>query len=97
MDKNLRNRFILAFILILVIPFKLVGEEITDSESYNKLWQKVQESENQRLPKTALKTVNEIYDISKEENNASQFIKAIIHKMKYSAQVEEDSDIQIFN
>ncbi len=50
---------------------------------YVKAWKQVTEYEQKELPQSALNTVNEIYMAAKEENNTGQFIKAVIHQLKF--------------
>ncbi len=66
----------------------LVFEKGSD---YKKLWKKVDSLTNKGLTKSALEVVTGIYDLSKKENNAPQFIKAILHKMKLESNMEESS------
>jgi uncharacterized protein YfaS (alpha-2-macroglobulin family) len=66
----------------------LVFEKGSD---YNKLWKKVDSLTNKGLTKSALEVVTGIYDLSKKENNAPQFVKAILHKMKLESNMEESS------
>ena len=61
------------------------------TERYKSDWEKVTADESKGLPKSALEKVNAIYKKAKEDNNPSQSIKAVIHKVKYIGQVEEDA------
>ena len=60
-------------------------------ESYEKLWKRVDSCENKGLTESALKIVNGIYSKAKTENNAPQFVKAILHRMKFESYKEEFS------
>jgi uncharacterized protein YfaS (alpha-2-macroglobulin family) len=60
-------------------------------EDYEKLWKRVDSCTNKGLSKTALETVDKIYKLAKDENNAPQFVKAVIHKMKFWQYREEFS------
>lgn len=60
-------------------------------ENYEKLWKRIDSCEKKGLTESALTIVNEIYSKSKAENNAPQFIKAIIHRMKFESYKEEYS------
>ena len=59
--------------------------------NYEKEWKKVDSLTTKGLTKSALEVVNGIYDKAKAENNASQFVKAIIHRMKFEQYMEEYS------
>ena len=64
---------------------------INKGDSYEKLWKRVDSCESKGLTESALKIVEVIYAKSKESNNAPQFVKAVIHKMKFEARKEEFS------
>ncbi len=59
--------------------------------NYVKEWKKVDSLAAKGLTKSALEVVQGIYDKAKAENNASQFVKAIIHRMKFEQYMEEYS------
>ncbi len=65
--------------------------------TYSKEWKKVDSLASKGLTKTALEVVNAIYDKAKFENNAPQFVKAIIHRMKFEQYMEEYSLIKALN
>lgn len=65
--------------------------------TYEKEWKKVDSLSNKGLTKSALEVVLGIYDKSKAENNSSQFVKAIIHRMKFEQQMEEYSLVKALN
>ncbi len=62
--------------------------------TYVKEWKKVDSLAAKGLTKSALEVVNGIYDKAKSENNAPQFVKAIIHRMKFEQYMEEYSLIK---
>lgn len=64
---------------------------INKNDSYEKLWKKVDSCENKGLTESALKVVEAIYQKAKTENNAPQFVKAVLHRMKFESQKEEFS------
>ncbi len=64
---------------------------ISENDSYSKLWKKVDSCEAKGLTESALKVVETIYLKAKTENNAPQFVKAVIHKMKFESYKEEFS------
>ncbi len=59
--------------------------------TYSKEWKKVDSLVAKGLNKNALEVVNGIYGKAKTENNAPQFVKAIIHRMKLEQYMEEYS------
>ena len=61
------------------------------NDSYEKLWQRVDSCESEGLTESALKIVEAIYQKAKTDNNATQFVKAVINRMKYKQHKEEFS------
>jgi hypothetical protein len=59
--------------------------------NYDKAWVKVDSLIGKGLSKSALDEVLIIYKQSKEENNAPQFVKAIMYKMKLENTYQEDT------
>lgn len=57
---------------------------------YASLWAQVKEHESKGLPKSALEVVQTIYKKAKEEGDKDQFLKAVIHIMKYNVYLVED-------
>lgn len=62
-----------------------------DDFNYDNLWKEVETFKKKGLPKSALEAVEKIYNTAKKQNNAAEFIKAVIHKFHYLQQVEEDT------
>jgi uncharacterized protein YfaS (alpha-2-macroglobulin family) len=62
-----------------------------NNDSYQKLWKKVDSCESKGLTATALKVIDGIYVKAKKDNNAPQFVKAVIHRMKFERYKEEFS------
>ncbi len=60
-------------------------------DTYEKLWKRADSCENKGLTESALKVVEVIYNKAKTENNAPQFVKAILHRMKFESFKEEFS------
>ncbi len=59
--------------------------------NYASLWKRVDSCEKKGLTDDALKVVELIYKKAKTENNAPQFVKAVIHKIKFRQFKEEFS------
>lgn len=64
---------------------------INKNDNYDKLWKRVDSCEQKGLTESALKVVDVIYAKAKKENNAPQFVKAVIHRMKFESYKEEFS------
>ncbi len=61
------------------------------NDNYEKLWKRVDSCQNKGLTESALKVVEAIYAKAKTENNAAQFVKAVLHRMKFESYKEEFS------
>ena len=61
------------------------------NDNYEKLWKRVDSCQEKGLTESALKIVTIIYSKAKTENNAPQFVKAILHRMKFESYKEEFS------
>ncbi len=103
-----RKLFIIALIAItgLAAAFILTGFQknkntmlliFPKGSSYIKEWKKVDSLTAKGLNKSALEVVNGIYEKAKVENNAPQFVKAIIHRMKFEQYIEEYSLVKALN
>jgi uncharacterized protein YfaS (alpha-2-macroglobulin family) len=66
-------------------------------DNYEKLWKRVDSCEKKGLTESALKIVSEIYTRAKAEDNAPQFVKSIIYKLKYAQYKEEFSQEKNIN
>lgn len=60
-------------------------------DSYDKLWKKVDRCKVRGLSQSALLVIEVIYEKAKKENNAPQFVKAVLHRMKFESYREEFS------
>lgn len=87
-----------SLLLVLLTAFSITNSVrnnkfnyIIKNENYEKQWAKVDSLTRKGLTKSALEVITEIFNDSKKTNNAPQFIKAIIHKMKFSSYLEEDA------
>ncbi len=60
-------------------------------DTYDKLWKRVDSCQSYGLTESALKVIEQIYSKAKTENNASQFVKAVLKRMTFEAYKEEFS------
>jgi TonB-dependent SusC/RagA subfamily outer membrane receptor len=86
-----------AIFLIIIVLYSLITFSQNKSNSYNKLWEDVQQLEINNLPKSALNIVETIFYIAKKENNSTQLIKSLIYKSKFALTLEEDAQLSIIN
>jgi hypothetical protein len=93
------KRLLLIVLAILSLPGlnsnKFINKNpIMGKIDYITAWEKVDEFQNQGLPESALKIVNEIYEKAKLEENPSQLIKAVIHILKLTEYKEESATVK---
>lgn len=81
-------------ILIMTFLFSLTA---TSQNNFDSLWTKVEKLEIENLPKSALKTVDEIYMKATKEENSTQLIKSLFYKSKFSLILEEDAQLKVIN
>ncbi|WP_240315575.1 alpha-2-macroglobulin family protein [Aquimarina longa] len=62
---------------------------------YQNDWKKVEDFNQQGLPKSALEIVETIYDKAKKQGNDNQVIKALLHKSKYTLPLEENAQLTV--
>lgn len=76
-------------VLIIVIVGMLLAQnpQKTDFEGS---WKKVNELADKQLPESALKEVEEIQTQAETEKNAVQLIKALIYKMRFTLEKDQD-------
>ncbi|MCF8367598.1 MAG: hypothetical protein K9G76_01055 [Bacteroidales bacterium] len=64
-------------------------DPLTDYDSYDKDWKKVDSLIQYGLPKSALELTENIFNKAKKDHNHPQFIKATIYKIKLTADFNE--------
>jgi uncharacterized protein YfaS (alpha-2-macroglobulin family) len=104
---KIRKLLLITLLLVAAITglFTLYGHAKKDTSllifpkgsTYEKEWKKVDSLSNKGLTQSAIDVVNGIYKKAKAENNAPQFIKAVIHRMKFESYVEEYSAEKTIN
>jgi uncharacterized protein YfaS (alpha-2-macroglobulin family) len=87
----------LASILILLLFSQMGHAQTKGNTSYETLWTKVTQLEEESLTISALEVVNTISKKSKKEQNSPQTIKALLYSSKYSMVLEEESQLTIVN
>ncbi|MCW3077090.1 MAG: hypothetical protein JWO32_1699 [Bacteroidetes bacterium] len=73
--------------------FKTEKSEILfgKGENYASLWKRVDSCEKKGLSESALKIIEAIYKKAKTDNNAPQFVKSVLYRMKFEGYKEEFS------
>jgi len=91
MKPQLISKIMLCCVLCLTLLNKTYSQKQTTKDNYEKEWKTVANNEQNGLPKSALETVNDIYKKAKVDKNNEQVIKAIIYKLKFRNEIEEDA------
>lgn len=73
----------------MLMDFDLLAQ--TPKDFYPKKWTEIEKALTAGLPKTALQVVENIYAQAKADKNSAQEIKALLHKMIYIREVEENT------
>ena len=82
----------LTLIIITLFVFQMNHAQ---NNNYSKLWKQVETFENEGLPKSALKIVEDLETLAKKENQDKQLIKTLLFKSKYALILEEDAQLQV--
>ena len=61
-----------------------------NAQNLQKDWAKIAELEKKNQPKIVLKEIENIYQKSKQENNETELIKALLYKIKYQYLIDKD-------
>ncbi|MFK8058827.1 MAG: MG2 domain-containing protein, partial [Polaribacter sp.] len=80
--------------LLMILLFSTISNA---QNSFDNLWLKVEKFEVDNLPKSALEIVDAIYTKAEKENNASQIIKSLFYKSKFSLTLEEDAQLNVIH
>ncbi|MEA1785913.1 MG2 domain-containing protein [Arenibacter sp. GZD96] len=83
------------YLALTVILFSQMMNAQSPNDSYEALWKKVQQLENEALTKSALTVVETIGEKAKKENNSAQIVKALLYTSKYALILEEDAQLKI--
>ena len=86
----------LIFYTFLLITYMSLAQN-TNYQNYSILWNKVEQFENDGLPKSALKVVEDIATKAEKDDNSPQIIKTLFYKSKYALTLEEDAQLNIVN
>lgn len=75
-------------------PMIIIGKGST----YEKEWGRVDSLASKGLYKSALDLSNQIYERAKSEGNNAQIVKSLMHRFKFSQQIQENSaDLAIYD
>ncbi|MBN2487322.1 MAG: hypothetical protein JXB34_15205 [Bacteroidales bacterium] len=97
--KNLIILFVSAGSLFVSAMFTGIPHILqnTPEFDYQTAWGQVIEFERNGLPESALGVVNLIYSNARDENNAQQLVKSVIHILKYTEYKQEGAFVKNLN
>ncbi|RKE90975.1 alpha-2-macroglobulin family protein [Ichthyenterobacterium magnum] len=81
--------------ILMIILFANLSQ--AQNSNYTKLWKSVEQLEQEGLPKSALKIVEQISLQAKKDSNTPQHIKSLLYKSKYALTLEKDAQLKIIN
>ena len=84
-------KYISTFIMIIL--FANVSQ--AQSQDYNELWKKVEQFENDGLPKSASEIVKQINSQALKDHNKPQQIKTLLYQSKYAMTLEEKAQLKV--
>ena len=87
----------IIFLLHILMLTVTMGQAQNRDNSYDVLWEKVGQLENEDLTKSALNQVQAISEKAKKEKNSAQIVKTLLYTSKYALVLEEDALINIVN
>jgi len=84
---------------IIFVAFFIFSTALSNAQKkqahYTKQWEKVHKQELDKLPKSALKLVDEIYKKAKKDKNAAQIVKTLLYKSKFALTLKENAQLEI--
>ncbi|ADV47986.1 alpha-2-macroglobulin domain protein [Cellulophaga algicola DSM 14237] len=86
-----------ATVFVLIILFSHMAEAQGSKDSFETLWKKVAQLEQEGLTKSALSVVSAISEKAKKESNNAQVVKSLLFSSKYSLTLEEDAQLKIIS
>ena len=99
-----KNQILSIFLVVVVatltcLSFQNAKQEMIkfNNGDYEAEWKEILELERKGLPKSALEAVNRLYQKAKKDKNPAQIVKTLIHRGKYTSQLEEDGLVKAIN
>lgn len=65
-----------------------------DNTAYGSLWRSADSLSSKGLTRSVLEVVNGIYEKARKEENAPQFVKSVIYRLKFESYIEEESYVK---
>ncbi|MDZ7880157.1 MAG: MG2 domain-containing protein [Saprospiraceae bacterium] len=94
-----KSLFVLLSAFMLLVG-TLTAQNMTNNNTANDYpaeWKDIEKLEADGLPKSALEKVEALFKRAKSENNASQIVKTLIFRAKYTAELDEEGFVKAVN
>ncbi|MGM0442285.1 MAG: alpha-2-macroglobulin family protein [Elusimicrobiota bacterium] len=85
----MKLKFLLYGLVVLIVTFlsaHLLGRQL-DTPTLEQRWEKVEQAKENGLPKTAIKHLEEILDLSLKAGDYTDWIKALTKKIKFETEI----------
>jgi len=92
--KKLQLYLMITVVVIFSFGFILLPE---NQNEFNTEWKKVEKLVEKGLPKSALKIVDSIYMVAKQNNNDPQVLKSLIYRVSLQSRFEENDLVNAIN
>jgi len=87
----------IIYFLIVIVGVALLANPSPKDQTDKKVWLRIDSLENEGLYRTALQLTEQVYYQAKEDLDAATEIKALIYRLKYIQELEEDGQIAAIN
>jgi len=92
--KKLQLYLMITAVVIFSYGFILLPE---NQNEFNTEWKKVEKLVEKGFPKSALKIVDSIYRVAKQNNNDPQVLKSLIYRVSLQSQFKENDLVNAIN
>jgi uncharacterized protein YfaS (alpha-2-macroglobulin family) len=83
--------------IFFILTLLLINQTTMAQNNYESLWKSVTKLENEGKTKDAQKSVENIIEKARADKNATQVVKSVLYKYKYTMILEEESELKIVN
>jgi uncharacterized protein YfaS (alpha-2-macroglobulin family) len=90
---NMKKQLLISLFILLSISIMAQ----TSNKKYESEWKQIGDYEQQGLPQSAAKSVDDILQKAISDKNTTQVIKALIYKNKYKKQIDRSDNESIFS
>ncbi len=96
-NQKMKHPIYLLLIIFFILHVNVLSLSAQSRQEYQQQWEKVKEAEKKGLTKTAQDLVVKIYKQASKGGNGQQQLKALIYRLKYTDQIEENATVKNIN